>query len=113
MAGPYQTTAGYGVAGVQTTAGGAVAALVNTIDDMVVLYPVLNPAGAVSQFSIDPSTQPAGTNTPGLAAILIELRVITQLLLMSLNSPAPPNNIDVQQIRASEMFDINPTTGFL
>lgn len=103
----FPTTAGYGN-GLINTDG---AALVDTEESVPALGPSFGatPTGVLSPASVDPDPNSTAVNAqpgvPAVNAVLIELRCITNLLMLQLGQQAP----DIEQMRADELW--NTTIG--
>jgi hypothetical protein len=86
--------------------------LVSTEDGTPVLGPVLQATGTTVPNVIAGNTNqgvPGGSGVPPLNAILIELRVLNNLLAWQMGAEAP----DLDAMRSSEAFDISLATGVL
>ena len=84
---------------------------IDTVDGVPTLAPgfgTSNPP-TFSPIVINPITVSDGAGQPSQNAILVELRVITQLLLLQLGSSAP----DAEQMRADEAWNTSLSTGAL
>lgn len=84
---------------------------VDTVDGTPGLSPAFgaNPPPTFAQAVIIPTAIGDTAGMPSQNAIVIELRVITNLLLLQLGASAP----DPSQMRADEAFNINLATGVL
>ena len=115
MVAPYSTVGGYG--GNPSLAfdpnSGVSASQVDTQDGYPVLNPLISAGGPLVQAVVDPTAAPPSPNfwqaMPELNAMLIELRVISQLLIMQLGA----TQLDLQVMRADEAWNTNVTTGVL
>lgn len=106
---PFQTTGGYGgnSSVVVDPATGLSSALVDTADGFPVLSPYLNPNGTLTPFVIDPIPISPAIGMPEINALVVELRVISQLLHMQMGVLAP----DLQIMRADEAWNTSfPST---
>lgn len=106
---PFQTTGGYGgnASVVVDPATGLTSALVDTADGFPVLSPYLNPNGTLTPFVIDPIPISPAIGMPEINALVVELRVISQLLHMQMGVLAP----DLQIMRADEAWNTSfPST---
>lgn len=106
---PFQTTGGYGgnASVVVDPASGLSSSLVDTADGFPVLSPYLNPNGTLTPFVIDPIPISPAIGMPEINALVVELRVISQLLHMQMGVLAP----DLQIMRADEAWNTSfPST---
>jgi hypothetical protein len=109
-AAPFSTVNGYGNPSpslVTDPASGLTSSLVDTADGFSTLHPSLNANGSLSPFVIDPVPISPAVGMPEINAVLVEARVISQLLHIQLGTLAP----DLQIMRADEAWNTSfPST---
>jgi hypothetical protein len=111
---PFSTTGGYGGSATLTYDPNTriSAANVDTVDGYPVLNPALNPSGGLLPNIVDPAAIPQSqfwAAYPEINAILVEFRVISQLLIAQMGA----TQLDLQIMRADEAWNTNPNTGVL
>ncbi len=87
----------------------------DTVDGIPSLGPTFNPAGGLpppsfAQAIINPAIVSDVAGIPSQNQIIIELRVISNLLLMMMGA-MPGNTPDLTQMRADEFWNTNLQTG--
>lgn len=112
MAAAFSTVGGYGgnASVVLDPASGLTTGLVDTADGIPALIPQIIPStGQLAASIVDPVPVSPAIGIPEINAVLVELRVVTQLLHMQMGERAP----DLQIMRADELFTSTIGSGVL
>ena len=104
---PYSTVGGYGGnASVVQQPSGLTSFLDDALDGYPTLHPSLNPNGSLSPVVIDPSTISAASGLPEINAVLVELRVISNLIQAQGIGGGNSNGDQLSTLRNDQAFEL-------